>query len=93
MNIFERRWAALTRREVTTATGKATQGTVGAGHATVRIRMTPPPLGNRHRMKKPPENQAEPCLRGGAAMTYRRSRYERAAPEMTKAAKNKPAVK
>ena len=33
MNIFERRWAELTRREVTTATGKATQSTVGAGPA------------------------------------------------------------
>jgi hypothetical protein len=33
MNIFERRWAALTRREVTTATGKATRTTVGARSA------------------------------------------------------------
>jgi hypothetical protein len=34
MNIFERRWAALTRREVTTAAGKASRSTVGAGPAT-----------------------------------------------------------
>ena len=34
MNIFERRWAALIGKKVTTATGKATQSTVAAGPAT-----------------------------------------------------------
>ena len=62
MNIFERRWAALTRRGVTTATGKATQTTVGARPA-MAAHFTSEKSGQD---EKATRRQAEPCLRGAA---------------------------
>ena len=77
MNVFERRWAALTTREVTTPTGKATQRAVRAGPAMAAHSNDAATSEKSVQNEKAPKSEAEPCLRGGAAMTFRRSRYQR----------------
>jgi len=66
MNIFERRWAALTRRGVTTATGKATQTTVGAKPAMAAHSNDAATSEKSGQDEKATRKQAEPCLRGAA---------------------------
>jgi hypothetical protein len=75
MNVFERRWAALARREVTTATGNATQSTVGAAQRWAAHSNEAATSGESGQNEKAPESQAEHCLTG-SGNDLRRSRYQ-----------------